>query len=155
MRTTRRIVPHGFRILLLLAFISTPAAAQQSAANQIIMLHVAELNTVFIPSAMALLATGETVQEQRSAVSRLVWTSNGSEKKISAAVLGPALLRVRIRDLDHPLQPDRIMELRDSQSIELLHGIGKSAGSCVLEFSLEKRTTSLSLLPVLYTITSG
>ncbi|MBI4417737.1 MAG: hypothetical protein HY563_03100, partial [Ignavibacteriales bacterium] len=77
------------------------------------------------------------------------------KEDLGGAVLGPALLRVRIRDLDHPLQPDRIVELRDSQNIGLLHGIGKSAGSCVLEFSLEKKTTSLLLLPVLYTITSG
>lgn len=145
----------GFKSLLILVLLSPAAKPQASFSNQTITLHVAELNSLIVPAVPAMIPADEKPADA-SALSRLVWTSTGPGTKVAVAQRPPqGMLRISVRDLDHRVSTMREVTIRDSATVDLLQGLGRSAGSCTLELSFHSDGwLSLPLL-ILYTITGG
>ncbi|GJQ20770.1 MAG: hypothetical protein HBSIN02_11250 [Bacteroidia bacterium] len=140
---------------ILLWFLTIPAVhAQQSAIHQRLLLHVAELNALSVsPTVPAV-----EMQSAREAISRLVWTSNGNEKKITVAQRPPhtAGIRITLRDMDHRIAATQSVELTGPATIDLLYGLERSAGSCVVEFTvISPQVADSPPVQIIYTVTNS
>lgn len=156
MKRQPHITPLSFKILLILILMSPSVRPQASVINQTITLHVAELNSMVVPPE-PILVPSEGRPVDASAVTRLVWTSTGPGTKVSVAQRVPqGTLRISVRDLDHRAAATvRDVTINDSLTVDLLQGLGRSAGSCTLELSFLSEGWVWFPLQILYTITGG
>lgn len=153
MKTRIHITPILWTALLVI-LTGSSAIAQQSAIHQRLLLHVPELNALSVPARLLPLDQSEA----KEAAAKLLWTSNGSEKKITVAkqTPHPAGVRITVRDIDHHASEGRSVELTGETDIDLLYGLQRSAGACVIEFSLLSAfPASAPPVLILYTVTSS
>lgn len=155
MKRQPHIMPLSFKVLLILILMSPSVRPQASVINQTITLHVAELNSMVVPQE-PIIVSSEGPPVDASAVTRLIWTSTGPGTKVSVAQPVPqGTLRISVRDLDHRAAAVRDVTITDSSTVDLLQGLGRSAGSCTLELSLLSEGWLSFPLLILYTITGG
>jgi len=163
MKTTNSIRPPFFFTMLFLCmlFLRFQAFSQPSMTNQIVTLQVAELNALSVTENL-LIVPGEVkpeIEYQATASTRLVWTSNGENRKISVKkkTHGGALT-ITVEDLggDHNLETEG-RTLRDGSTFDLVTNLSRAAGSCLVRFeavSFDPKYHN-EMQTVVYTITSS
>lgn len=162
MRPTTSILPRlSTSLLLSLLFLSLPSNAQPSAASQTITLRVAELNALSVTHQL-LTVSGEAKPEiryQASAATKLIWTSNGENRKITVKKrTSGGVLTIKVEDVDGDhLFPQEARQLNDNATFDLVRNVSRKAGGCLIRFaavSFDARNDD-SLQNVIYTITSS
>ena len=163
MKTTNSIQPRFFftTLLLFVLFLRFQTFSQPSMTNQIVTLQVAELNALSVTNNL-LTVPGEVkpeIEYQASASTRLVWTSNGENRKISVKkkTVGGALT-ISVEDMGggHELITEG-RTLRDGSTFDLVTNLSRAAGSCLVRFvavSFDPKYHD-EIQTVVYTITSS
>ena len=160
MKTTASIMPKVFTTTLFLTLLlASQAASQYSVTNQKITLQVVELNALSVTSRLISFMSSMMRSEVPTATTRLVWTSNGEDKKITVACRATHkehALRIAVRNRGHKPAQDNL-ELTDSATIDLMNGLSKSAGTCVIQFSMgmPSEANGSDFHAIIYTITGG
>ena len=161
MKTNHSIPPRTLTTtLFLLTLLLHPLAfSQHSVTNQIVTLQVVELNALSVTSRLVSFVSSMMGSEAPSASTRLVWTSNGEDRKITVACRAAHKeqpLRIAVKSSDYQVAGNDL-ELTDSTTLDLVNGLSKSAGGCVIQFSMgapdESRGKGFHAL--IYTITGG
>jgi hypothetical protein len=161
MKTSNNILPRVLQATLV-CFLSLHSLAfsQRSATNQVITLQVAELNALSVSSQVVSLNFAP-VGREHNAATKLIWTSNGEDRKITVArreVPAGRPIYIALKPFAQDAGFEKDIELSNSTTLDLLHGLSRSAGGCVIEFSIrsaDDRMSTGAQQAVIYTITSG
>lgn len=160
MKTTNYILPRVLgRTLLLTLLLSSTAFSQLSKTNQVVTLQVVELNALSVSTQYVSLVS-KSIDREPKAATQLIWTSNGEERKITVArkaIERGWPLRIAVRNPGETVV-EKGLELNDSTTLDLLQGLSRSAGSCVIEFSVRAVMDHIGgtdFQTIVYTITGG
>jgi hypothetical protein len=161
MKSTTSILPRLFTPLVLcLLFLTLPSFSQPSATSQTITLQVAELNALSVTNHL-LTVSGEVKPEIRyraSAATRLIWTSNGENRKITVKKKSSGgVLSITVEDVDGDHLAPLEKELRDGTTFDLVSNVSRKAGGCTIRFAAVSfdANSDNGMQNVIYTITSS
>ncbi|HTP79085.1 MAG TPA: hypothetical protein VMM57_01635 [Bacteroidota bacterium] len=158
----------ALQTLLIFAAGSATLFAQRASVTQVIRLQVLELNTIDISGGPVTLKITDFDPETSnpspamSGATRLVWTSNGENRKITAESdrSGSKFdLRLSAQDVSSGSGVSSSdVVFSDNSTHDLIVGVSRSAGSCTLQFTgaatLEKGVGS-ETHTITYTITGS
>jgi len=146
---------------------SASLVSQHSVSNQVVTLGVLELNKVMVSNELLALESpgySDTRQPEPSVVTaqtRLVWTSNGEQRKISVAskqASRSCIVRVNLQEMNGHIGPKHELELKDASTHDFIRGLSKSAGSCGIGFSVhmsDPEGAQAHVHSIAYTVTSS
>lgn len=166
MKHILNITPEVLASFILCFFLAVPRTqAQISVTNQILTLQVAELNALSVAAHTMTLAQNKLELQSPggpSASTRLVWTSNAQNRKITVArqpneSTGNAL-RIVLEGTGNDHQPSsRELRLQDTSTFDLIHDLSTSAGSCIIRFAFATNISQgwRGFQGITYTITSS
>ena len=161
MKSKITILPRLLTALLLCVFLKLPVFSQPSVTNQIVTLQVAELNALSVTNHLLTVsgAVNPEIRYQANAATRLVWTSNGENRKISVKKkTSGGSLTITLEDLngDHQFPRDG-KELKDGSTFDLMSNLSRAAGSCMVRFEAVSfdAKNGREMQVVVYTITSS
>lgn len=124
-----------------LFIVTTSLLGQASQARQVVTLQVVELNKIDLSAGKRLGLTIDELSSQTAAVStktKLVWTSNGENRKITVATNSSQsryLLRVEPENVNASSTVAASgVSFSDNSTHDLIVGVSRSAGSCTLKF---------------------
>lgn len=113
--------------------------------KQVLTIQVAEFNKVGVGSAIVPLVPAPLPESPRpglltTAATRLIWTSNGGFRKISVesrSASTSCIVRINLENVKgEPAGRVQGIELQDKSTLDLLHGLSKSAGSATVRYSI-------------------
>jgi hypothetical protein len=130
-------------------------ATAQGASRQMLTLQVVELDKLNLhsPSAVSFNHQDTIIPHQF----HLDWICNGEEKKITVARKGESgllLLQTRILDATGDVNEAGTMVLLANASVDLLIGLSRSAGRCVIQYRLQVAAPGFAEA-IIYTITGS
>ena len=146
METTKKNLTLVASALALVIVLSTNLRGQAAQATQVVTLQVLELNKIDLSSGNSLILTiasvepnqGEPIPMSNSST-KLVWTSNGENRKITVASNNPNsryALRVAAENVSAGAgSPVSEVSFFDNATRDLIVGVSKAAGSCTLRFT--------------------
>ena len=119
------------------------ARAQDRTTTQLVMLQVREINKIGLVGGAVTLqvgsAGGDRLEPSTDASTRLLWTSNGDNRKIAVAsnVTSPRfVLRIQAEQINPGsgvAEPE--VTLSDNEPHDLILGVRRTAGGCTLKFT--------------------
>ncbi len=153
-------------VSLLLA--STALQSQSVRTSQILTLQVMELSRIELNVKALTLTVDQIVQEPLevapavNTTTKLVWTSNGENRKITIASSNP-FPRFTLTAEATNLQESSglssgVITLSDNDTHDLVHDISRSSGGCVVRFearAVVRQGTGMETFLITYTITSS
>ncbi len=130
-------------MMALTLFGAEVSRSQDRTTTQVVMLQVREINKIDLVGGAVTLqlsdASGDRIEDAVDASTKLLWTSNGDDRKIAVAsnVTSPRfVLRIQAEQLSPGsgiAEPE--VTLSDKAPHDLILGVHRTAGGCTLKFT--------------------